>query len=237
MLNKNKLGEKYMSSLEIEDGIDIYPVYQPIYSLEKMRIVGYEALIRSQKGFSPGELFNKAEKEGRTVEFDIECINSSILNISKICGVLFLNIRPSTLMWLSRNNNNRLNINIPANKVVLEITEVEEISDMEGFIKVLTNLRKLGYRYSIDDIATGFNRLHLVLGSAPDYIKLDGPIIKDCDKYPNKCSVIKHLVAIGKDIGSVVIAENIENSSELQIVKELGVTYAQGFYLGKPSAI
>ena len=209
-----------MSSLAVRERNNIYPVYQPIYSLEKMRIVGYEALIRSQTGLSPIELFNRAEKEGRTVEFDIECINSAILNIPRIRGVLFLNIRPSTLMWLSKNNYNRLNI--PTNKVVLEITEVEEISDMECFIKVLENLRELGYRYSIDDIATGFNRLHLVLASAPDYIKLDGPIIKDCDKYSNKCSVIKHLVAIGKDIGSIVIAENIENCNELQIVKDLG---------------
>ncbi|KUO52329.1 MAG: hypothetical protein APF76_04655 [Desulfitibacter sp. BRH_c19] len=213
----------------------VYSAYQPIYSLDNMKIMGYEALIRSHAGLSPGELFITAEKEGKTVEFDIKCINSSISNIAKISGILFMNIRPSTLILLFKNHTNWFKRNIPKDKVVLEITEVEEIIDMECFLKILKELRKWGYRYSIDDIATGYNRIHLVINSTPDFIKLDGPIVKDCDQSTNKRSVIKHLVAIGKDIGSTVIAENIENSRELQTVQDLEVSYAQGFYLGKPT--
>lgn len=218
-----------------KETMDIYSVYQPIYFLEKMQIIGYEALIRS-KTASPKELFEKAQKLGRSIEFDIECINRAILNISKINGLLFLNVRPSTLMWLYKNNYRKLTVKLPKDRVILEITEIEEILDIKGFIKVLKNLKKNGCKYSADDIASGFNRLQLVMDTNPDYIKLDGPIIKSCYRYPNKRSAIKHLTALGKDIGSIVIAENIENNSELQTVKELGVPYAQGFYLGKPSA-
>ncbi|MEW6624015.1 MAG: EAL domain-containing protein [Bacillota bacterium] len=215
--------------------VSVYPAYQPIYSLTDMQIIGYEALIRSQEGLSPGELFFKAKNEGKMVDFDIECLSNSISNIAKISGIIFLNIRPTTLMWLLQNYESWFKQNIPKDKVVLEITEVEEILDMEYFLRVLKKLRKSGYKYSIDDIATGYNRLHLVIHSAPDYIKLDDPIIRDCHKSTIKRSVIKHFVEISKDIGSILIAENIETRRELQTIQDLKVQYAQGFYLGKPT--
>lgn len=79
---------------------EIYPVYRPIYSLASKRIAGYEALIRSRAGIAPEELFKKAENEGKNVEFDIQCISTSILNLPKIGGKLFVNIRPSTLLYI-----------------------------------------------------------------------------------------------------------------------------------------
>lgn len=216
------------------ENVATYSVYQPVYSLDSNQIVGYEALIRSHAGLSPEELFYIAEKLGKTIDFDIQCLDKAISNLPKIKGKLFVNIRPSTLIWLYKNRREWFE-NLPSDQIIFEITEIEKITDVENFVQILKDLRKNRFKYSIDDIANGHNRLHLLVASEPDYIKLNGPIIKDCDKSSNKRSIIRHLVGIGNDIGSTVIAENIENKRELQTVCNLGVPLAQGFYLGKPS--
>ena len=122
----------------------------------------------------------------------------------------------------------------PPNQVTLELVEMENIKDNKSKLAdAVCNLKEYGYSVAIDDISSGFERLLLVSLLRPEYIKLDRPLIKNLGNRINQI-IIKNLTNMARELNADIIAEGIETKNELEIVKELGVQFGQGFLLGKP---
>lgn len=118
--------------------------------------------------------------------------------------------------------------------IVLEITESFAINDMDRVLDIIKGIKKLGPRIALDDFGTGYSSLNYIKQLPLDIIKVDKTFIDDIvdDEYAQ--AFIKLIVELSDTIDTDIIVEGVENEAQLNILKELGVDYIQGFYYGKP---
>jgi hypothetical protein len=122
-------------------------------------------------------------------------------------------------------------------RIVVELTEHVGIEDYPALQRACKGLRTLGADVAMDDTGTGFASLSLVLEIAPEFIKLDRELIANIDLDPVRRSLAGALVTFGNETGAEVIAEGIETAAELDVLIDLGISYGQGFYLGRPGSL
>jgi EAL domain-containing protein (putative c-di-GMP-specific phosphodiesterase class I) len=126
---------------------------------------------------------------------------------------------------------------VPARRVVLELTERSPIVNYEEAVECVSNLRVLGARLAVDDVGRGFSGLGRVVELAPDLLKIDRSLVSGVDSDAAKSALIARLTSYGDEIGMDVVAEGIETEAELETLRALGVRNGQGFLLGRPGPI
>lgn len=120
--------------------------------------------------------------------------------------------------------------------LVLEITETTLIDDFEHSRRVLAQLRKLGVEVSIDDFGAGFTSLAHLSALPIDELKLDRSFISPMCGHDGarQIELVRATIILGHALELRVVAEGIENSETLELLRELGCDLAQGHYIGKP---
>lgn len=118
--------------------------------------------------------------------------------------------------------------------IVLEITESFAINDMDRVLDIIKGIKKLGPRIALDDFGTGYSSLNYIKQLPLDIIKVDKTFIEDIVEDEYAQAFIKLIVELSDTIDTDIIVEGVENEAQLNILKELGVDYIQGFYYGKP---
>ena len=118
--------------------------------------------------------------------------------------------------------------------IVLEITESFAINDMDRVLDIIKGIKKLGPRIALDDFGTGYSSLNYIKQLPLDIIKVDKTFIDDIAEDEYAQAFIKLIVELSDTIDTSIIVEGVENENQLNILKELGVDYIQGFYYGKP---
>ncbi len=118
--------------------------------------------------------------------------------------------------------------------IVLEITESFAINDMDRVLDIIKGIKKLGPRIALDDFGTGYSSLNYIKQLPLDIIKVDKTFIDDIVEDEYAQAFIKLIVELSDTIDTDIIVEGVENEVQLNILKELGVDYIQGFYYGKP---
>jgi len=118
--------------------------------------------------------------------------------------------------------------------IVLEITESFAINDMDRVLDIIKGIKKLGPRIALDDFGTGYSSLNYIKQLPLDIIKVDKTFIDDIVEDEYAQAFIKLIVELSDTIDKDIIVEGVENEAQLNILKELGVDYIQGFYYGKP---
>lgn len=210
--------------------------YQPIYEVNTMKAFGFEALVRSKlyRNFSAIDLFHQAEMQRTLTILDYQLIlKAQQLFRYKNTHSLFINIFPSTLMdkkfisWWKE-------FSSLAPQIVLELSEEEPISDWENLKSVIKVLKKDKVKIAVDDMGEGYSFLKHWLQLEPDYIKLDRCHMTNLINNKTKQKNLEDLVKlIGPSIE--IIAEGIEQIGCLEIIKNSGIRYAQGYALGRPA--
>jgi len=120
--------------------------------------------------------------------------------------------------------------------VVFEITEKNNVSDINSFKKVIDNYKDQGYKIAIDDTGSGYSGLKLITDIHPHFIKLDMSLVRDLDKDGLKYALIKTLYEFCQVADIKVIAEGIETKEELSTLIDIGVHFGQGYYIQKPKS-
>jgi EAL domain-containing protein (putative c-di-GMP-specific phosphodiesterase class I) len=120
---------------------------------------------------------------------------------------------------------------------VIELTEHIDFGQYPGLQGALVRLRKSGVRLAVDDAGSGYSSLTHILKLAPELIKLDRELVCGIDIDPVRRALVTALVLFAADTGAEILAEGIETSDELDVVRRLGVRYSQGYYLGRPAAL
>lgn len=118
--------------------------------------------------------------------------------------------------------------------IVLEITESFAINDMDRVLEIIRGIKELGPRIALDDFGTGYSSLNYIKQLPLDIIKVDKTFIDDIAEDEYAQAFIKLIVELSDTIDTSIIVEGVENENQLNILKELGVDYIQGFYYGKP---
>jgi diguanylate cyclase (GGDEF)-like protein len=122
-----------------------------------------------------------------------------------------------------------------AKRIVFEIVESEDIGDFEIVEDFIKTFKELGVRIAIDDFGTGYSNFTHIMKLKPDYIKIDGSLIKNIDTDKDSFELVKAIVQFSKELNIKTIAEYVYNKEIFDIVFSLGVDEFQGYYFGKPS--
>jgi EAL domain-containing protein (putative c-di-GMP-specific phosphodiesterase class I) len=121
-------------------------------------------------------------------------------------------------------------------RVVLEIVESEGIQNFEEVEHFIRRLKEKGCKIAVDDFGTGYSNFEFLLKLKPDFLKIDGSMIKNIHLDPHVYNVVEIIVAFAKKNGIKTIAEFVSEEVIFDIVKDLGIDYSQGYYFGEPKA-
>ncbi len=213
-------------------------VFQPIVDLDSRTVVGHEALSRfagpPMRG--PEQWFDEAHDVGLGGELELwavreACERSRVLPQGTFMAV---NVSPSTA---ERSDLLPLLGCAHVDHVVLEVTEHAPVEDYPRFRIAIRRMRELGARLAIDDAGAGFASLRHILELDAELIKLDGSLTHSLEADPRRRSLASALIEFGRESGASVLAEHIESEMQLHELRRLGVTYGQGYHLGRPQLV
>ncbi len=224
--------------------LNIYHVFQPIINLSNEEVVGFEALIRSEEIPNPEVLFQKASEEGTLYDLDMLSIQLACETFQKEClelsihnSVLFINIFPSTLnhpQFFDEFIEIFESAGMGFDQVVVEINEKEKINLFQLNDRI-QQLRQVGFRIALDDLGKG-NSLINSLEIETHIAKIDRYYALNLTDSTKKRIFIQTIMeSFPNDI--FVVLEGIETEEDLIVAKELGVHYAQGYYIGRPGPL
>jgi len=218
----------------------IVPYYQPIVNLKTGVIEKYECLVRlideEGKEVSPYFFLDVAKQAKlypiitqRVIEKTFALFAQNDLEFSINLSVEDVT-NPHTMSFL-KEHLDRYGI---GKRVVIEIVEQEGIEDMGVVQSFIQEMRSYGCKISIDDFGTGYSNFEYLLELNVDYIKIDGSIIKRVVEDPNSRLITKTITDFSSHLNSKTIGEFASSAEICDVLKEIGVDYGQGFYLGKP---
>jgi EAL domain-containing protein (putative c-di-GMP-specific phosphodiesterase class I)/DNA-binding NarL/FixJ family response regulator len=209
-------------------------VFQPICTLDGT-MVGTEALsrFRGPPERGPLEWFAEATSVGLRTDLELAAVRAAFDELPTLPSgsCLSVNVSPETLASASFEELVRA---VDGTRIVAEVTEHAPVADYARLNDVIALLRSHGLRLAIDDAGAGFASLRHILQLDPDFIKLDRTLIEGVGNDRSKQALAKGLISFAQTIGATIIAEGIETPAELSMLRELGVRYGQGFYLGRP---
>jgi EAL domain-containing protein (putative c-di-GMP-specific phosphodiesterase class I) len=224
--------------LEVLSGPDRLRVHlQPVVDLLSGATWGYEALARFPGHPQPGPRawFSTAGRAGwgQALETVALCGALDVLDRLPAGTLLTVNLSPGSLL---RADVRDLLLDAPTGRLVVEITEHEQVRDYPALLAALEPLRAAGLMIGIDDFGAGHSSLRHVLQLTPDVVKLDISITRQVDLEASRQALVEAMLAFCARVGAVVVAEGIEEAGELATLLDLGVQYGQGWYLARPAA-
>lgn len=213
-------------------------VFQPIKDLRTRRAVGVEALSRftGPMARTPDVWFREAQEVGLQRELDLRAAHAAMRHSERLPHGAYLSVNLSPESVLASEFQGLVDA-IPCNRLVIEVTEHAPVGDYEALAEALQSFRRRGGRLAVDDAGSGFASLRHILRLAPDVIKLDIELTRGVDLDPARRALARALISFAGDINAVIVAEGIETEDELKTLGTLGVSYGQGFYLGRPGPL
>jgi diguanylate cyclase (GGDEF)-like protein len=220
-------------------------MHQPIVNLEKSVVHAHEALIRGPREtpmYSPDALFQAADQEHLRFELEYSALSAIFKNwgSQQAPGRLFVNISATALMrmfnaWGTEHLAHLVNRRgVLPRDLVLEITEHERVADMDALAAAVSSIRTTGVSIALDDFGDGRSSLRLWSQIKPEIVKIDRYFIHELSVKGDKLKTVQALQQIASTFGSALVAEGIETNEDLRVLRDLGIPYGQGYFLGYP---
>jgi diguanylate cyclase (GGDEF)-like protein len=234
------------SLVESLEKSSVVPFYQEIIDLKDMSLSGFEVLMRIKfngRFLSAGEFVDVAERIGAMQKLDLLLIERVFENYklfeNKFPLFIFINMVPenATEEFAEKVRALADKYSVPTTNVVFEITERKAIEDIMQVVSFVRELKDEGFRFAIDDFGSGYSSFYYLKYLPVDFLKIEGEFIKTLPNSPTDRVFIEGIVNVARKMGIKTIAEFVENEEVLEVVKDLGIDYAQGYYLGKPEPL
>jgi EAL domain-containing protein (putative c-di-GMP-specific phosphodiesterase class I) len=222
---------------------DIVHRKQKIFDIQKNKVIGYESLNRGPKGSpfaNPLVLIEHAKQQDLLWEFEKIARTKTFQNLKHIQPhhKLFINVEPELVEASNFSEGYTMDlveaVGLDPANIVFEITERAAIKNMDKFMKIINHYRKQNYLIAVDDVGTGYSGLTKIIQLEPDIIKLDLELIRDLETHRYKKAIVKAFKTLSEELNIMIIAEGIETQQELDVLKALGITHGQGYFLHKP---
>lgn len=229
---------KLIQNATIND--NIVPYFQPIFDEKKIPIK-YECLIRildRDDVISPSVFLDISKRIKRYADLEKQLIKKCFEHLCEDPNlVLSINLSSRDMIDgdVSALVLNLLNKHNVAGRIVFEIVEDEELKNAERVSVFIERAKSMGAMIAIDDFGSGYSNFSYIIKIKPDYVKIDGSIIKDIDINKDSYAIASAIVAFAKDLGIKTIAEYVHSKEIFNVCKEIGIDEFQGFYLGIPS--
>jgi len=226
-------------------------VYQPIVSLETGRLKSVEALLRwlhpAQGYISPAEFIPIAEESDLILHIGQWVLNEATRQMAQWVERLGPAAPPTVSINLSRKQFAQSdlaeqvraaadNVDLPPNRIQLEITEDTFASDVPTAIATMNAIKRLGFLLAIDDFGTGCSSFSSLHEFPADVLKLDRSLLVDIETSKQTAALVHALAILTNNLGLAIVAEGVERESEVVILRELGCHFGQGYYFARPLA-
>jgi len=248
-----EMQEKAHQRLRIEKGLrqaikDSHFVlfYQCQYTAEK-ELLGMEALIRwqhpEQGQIQPNDFIPIADESGLIVVIGEIIIRQVCAQIkqweSKGYVVPHISINVSPKQFAQTNFVESISdicqkSAVPSSQLVLELTEATIIHDIEDTINKMNQLQKLGYRISIDDFGTGYSSLSYLKRLPINQLKIDKAFVDDITTGTDNAVIVDTIIAMAQHLKLDLVAEGVENQTQLNYLKQRHCSAYQGYHFCKP---
>lgn len=220
-------------------GFPISMAFQPIVNLSTGTVFAHEALVRGPAGESAGSLLDQLNRDN-LYPFDQACRITALewaakLQVPAMVSINFMPnavYKPETCIRATLEAAERFNF--PLDRIIFEVTEQEQVLDIDHLTNILRAYRKQGFMTAIDDFGAGYAGLNLLADFQPDLIKLDMHLIRDIDKDSVRQVLVEATLMMCRKLNIRVIAEGIETLGELHALRDMGVELFQGYLLAKP---
>ncbi|MDP1785205.1 MAG: GGDEF domain-containing protein [Sulfuricurvum sp.] len=226
------------------DVLDI--AFQPIVDIHSGSLFGVEALLRGTDtlGFESIEsFFDRLFEENTLYTFDL-ALREKV--IKKFCTIeshteikLFYNLDNRLLEMddFSKGNTSRIlkRYGLDHKSMVFELSEHNEIVNIDHFTSLMSHYRHEGYCVAIDDFGIGQSGFKMLYHATPNIIKIDRFFLSDIDSDPKKKLLARNMVQLSTLMGCRVIAEGVETEAEFLVCKEIGCHLVQGYFVGRPT--
>lgn len=254
IFNENELGKQRINErvywnekvkqVLAENSFDM--VFQPIWDLRASEVTHYESLLRvhgdSSQPLPPDRFIAAAERSGLMQTVDERIIERVMRHQAELVA-MGINTRLSiNLSGLSFKSSNLLahirhcvaEFGVDPGSIIFEITETAAVADIAVASAMVESIRALGFRFALDDFGVGFSSLHYLKRLPVDYVKIDGSFIRNLHLEEDDRVLVQALVGISRAFGQYTVAEFVDSQAVMDILKELGVDYAQGYFISKP---
>lgn len=215
----------------------LWMAFQPIVSVGEHKVIGYEALLRTDESTlaRPPDLLDVAERLGRLHELGraarravARAIESGPRDVR-----FFVNLHPRDLadpeLYAPDSP-----LAAHASRVVLEVTERASLEEVDGLTDRIAELRRLGYWLAIDDLGAGYAGLTSLTRLEPEVVKLDMGLVRGITESRTKQQLVSSMVHVCKELGMTVVTEGVENDTERDVLVGLGCDLLQGYFYARP---
>ena len=220
----------------------IEPYFQPIMNLRTGEIYKYEALARgvtAEEIVPPVHFIEPSEKLGLSTAVTRMMINKTFAFFQDKKEEFSINLTERDLLegYLIRFLSEKIKqYNIEPNRVTFEILEnITVAKNSNRITKKLNRLKEMGFKIAVDDFGIENSNFSRLLEINLDLIKIDGIFIKDLKKSQKNRTITRAIVNLAKTLGIKTVAEYVEDEEIYNIIKDCGIDYAQGYYIGRPS--
>ncbi|NJR68456.1 MAG: EAL domain-containing protein [Synechococcales cyanobacterium CRU_2_2] len=225
--------------------------YQPIIDLQTEKLTGFEALLRwnhPERGWiSPAEFVPIAEETGlihplswwvfRKAAQQLQCWQMQFPQAKH----LTMNVNLSVVQLKQTDLVERLQrllqeCDLQGDRLKLEVTEANFFTVSESTLQIFYDLKQLGMGLCIDDFGTGYSSLSRLHQLPLDVLKIDRAFVDDLDFDLRKQAIAHSIIMLAHGLGASVVAEGIETESQLQILRQFGCEFGQGYWFSRPVA-
>jgi diguanylate cyclase (GGDEF)-like protein len=227
-------------------------VHQPIVDIQLGIVVGFEALMRWDRGdagvVAPNDFIPIAEETGTIVPLGSWAINDALQQLRRWIDTevvspsttMSVNVSPRQLhdpQFVTVVSDALRSSGIPAEQLWLEVTETVMITEPAQALSSLQRLNSLGVRIAIDDFGTGYSSLSLLQQFPIQCIKIDRAFVQNIESEVGTQNIVRTIIAMASAMGADIVAEGIEDQAQLNILSGMNCQRAQGYFISKPVAV
>lgn len=237
---RRKLEEDLRQALDL-DQLEVF--YQPVQSLEGDRVSGFEALLRwkhPEKGWiSPVDFIPIAEESRLIIPIGNWVLNEACKRAMEFASDTQIAVNLSPVQFYDTQLYEKIvtalqESGLPPERLELEITETSMMDADEDTLDTLHRIRELGVKIAMDDFGTGYSSLGYLCDFEFDRIKIDRSFIIGLEQHGNYAAVIRTIINLAQSLGVQTTAEGIETLQQLEMIRAMGCTEAQGYLFSPP---
>jgi EAL domain-containing protein (putative c-di-GMP-specific phosphodiesterase class I) len=221
----------------------IVPFFQPILDIGSNRIAGYEVLSRLEQDgeyIEAARFIEYAEKAGAINRLDPLVVEQALRQLAEsgFAGYLFVNLSPRALAvsdFLTTLKKTIRDAGIAPEQIVFEITERDTIRNVTILERMVSELKRDGFKLAIDDFGSGFSSFQYLRRLPVDFVKIEGDFVINILNNERDRAFVQTIWRLAADLNIQVIAEHVEDEGVLAALREIGIEFAQGYHIGRPA--
>lgn len=214
--------------------------YQPVVRLDDRTTHHYEALLRFADGRAPFDTIRLSEQLGFVQDFDLAVAKKALETLTRRDDVtIAINLSGLSIQGDPFREHLRQLLSAASGvgqRLMFELTESNAIEDIEAAATFLRWLRRTGYRVCLDDFGAGAATYTYLRNFDVDFVKIDGPFIKDARNNPRQRALVRSVSHLCSDLNTAVVAEMIEDEAMADLCQDMGIGFGQGYLFGRPKA-